>query len=99
MCQHLELHCSLTVKILKIGTCKIITAVLLKIEQFVLTVQHYVQKMQIGLMCQQDAINPIALRKAKILYSFGLSECNRVNVSASGTLLFTYCKNSKNWDM
>ena len=23
--------------------------------------------------------NPIALRKAKILYSFGLSECNRVN--------------------
>ena len=24
-------------------------------------------------------LNPIALRKAKIAYSFGLSECNRVN--------------------
>ena len=24
--------------------------------------------------------NPIALRKAKIAYKFGLSECNRVNV-------------------
>ena len=24
-------------------------------------------------------INPIALRKAKIVYKFGLSECNRVN--------------------
>ena len=23
--------------------------------------------------------NPIALRKAKIIYNFGLSECNRVN--------------------
>ena len=23
--------------------------------------------------------NPIALRKAKIVYNFGLSECNRVN--------------------
>ena len=25
------------------------------------------------------ALNPIALRKAKIVYNFGLSECNRVN--------------------
>ena len=24
--------------------------------------------------------NPIALRKAKIVYNFGLSECNRVKV-------------------
>ena len=24
-------------------------------------------------------LNPIALRKAKIVYNFGLSECNRVN--------------------
>ena len=24
-------------------------------------------------------VNPIALRKAKIVYNFGLSECNRVN--------------------
>ena len=39
--------------------------------------------------------NPIALRKAKIVYNFGLSECNRVNSSipssnlrASSTLSF-----------
>ena len=25
------------------------------------------------------SFNPIALRKAKIVYNFGLSECNRVN--------------------
>ena len=25
-------------------------------------------------------LNPTALRKAKIVYNFGLSECNRVNV-------------------
>ena len=25
------------------------------------------------------AFNPTALRKAKIVYNFGLSECNRVN--------------------
>ena len=24
--------------------------------------------------------NPVALRKAKIIYNFGLSECNRVNI-------------------
>ena len=26
-----------------------------------------------------DLFNPFALRKAKIVYNFGLSECNRVN--------------------
>ena len=26
-------------------------------------------------------INPIALRKAKIVYNFGLSECNRVKMN------------------
>ena len=30
-------------------------------------------------------LNPIALRKAKIVYNFGLSECNRVNIP---TLVF-----------
>ena len=25
--------------------------------------------------------NPIALKKAKIVYNFGLSECNRVNLA------------------
>ena len=28
--------------------------------------------------CRAGNINPIALRKAKIVYYFGLSECNRV---------------------
>ena len=27
----------------------------------------------------KEAFNPIALRKAKIVYKFGLSDCNRVN--------------------
>ena len=26
----------------------------------------------------EHCINPVALRKAKIVYNFGLSECNRV---------------------
>ena len=26
----------------------------------------------------KDSFNPIALRKAKIVYNFGFSECNRV---------------------
>ena len=30
---------------------------------------------------QKGVINPIALRKAKIVYNFGLSECSRVNES------------------
>ena len=29
---------------------------------------------------QQALFNPVALRKAKIVYNFGLSECNRVNI-------------------
>ena len=29
---------------------------------------------------QVRRLNPIALRKAKIVHNFGLSECNRVNV-------------------
>ena len=33
------------------------------------------------------AFNPIALRMAKILWSFGRSECNRVWKSASGTVV------------
>ena len=28
-----------------------------------------------------STFNPIALRKAKIVYNFGLPECNRVNIS------------------
>ena len=27
---------------------------------------------------QDQSFNPIALRKAKIVYNFGLSECNRI---------------------
>ena len=32
-------------------------------------------------ICCYLYINPIALRKAKIVYNFGLSECNRINMS------------------
>ena len=38
------------------------------------TIQQLVDKKSICL------INPIALRKAKITYSFGLSECSRVDI-------------------
>ena len=37
---------SVTVKILKIGTPKIITVIALQLEQLDFTVQYYVQKMQ-----------------------------------------------------
>ena len=39
------------------------------------------------------SINHTALRKAKIVYNFGLSECNRVklNIVASKQSLYTYC--------
>ena len=30
--------------------------------------------------------NPIALRKAKIVYNFGLSECSRVNMPPQVTI-------------
>ena len=40
--------------------------------------------------------NPIALRKAQIVYDFGLSECNRVNLDTclffSSQLNLFYCK-------
>ena len=32
----------------------------------------------IRFMSSQTSLNPIALRQAKIVYNFGLSECNRV---------------------
>ena len=38
----------------------------------------------------EDGFNPSALRKAKIVYYFGLSECNRVN-GISG-IIFIFLK-------
>ena len=32
--------------------------------------------------CSYSEINPIELRKAKIVYNFGLSECNRIKKSS-----------------
>ena len=38
-------------------------------------------------------INPIALRKAKIVYNFGLSECNKVYIiGCAGEYFFTFMK-------
>ena len=34
-------------------------------------------------ICAVLQINPIALRKTKIAYNFGLSECNRVNLQST----------------
>ena len=39
--------------------------------------------------CQIN-FNPIALRKAKIVNSFSLSECNIVNIKSSGGLGLSY---------
>ena len=36
------------------------------------------------MLCEDGGFqfNPVALRKAKIVYNFGLSDCNRVKVSS-----------------
>ena len=39
---------------------------------------------------KEPAFNPITLRKAKIVYNFGLFECNRVN---SQIVLFVFILN------
>ena len=36
----------------------------------------------------EDGFNPIALRKAKIVYNFGLSECIRVNCNSGRIFIF-----------
>ena len=36
------------------------------------------------------AFNPIALRKTKIAYNFGLSECNRVKESNSAISILSF---------
>ena len=44
-------------------------------------------------ICRGAIFYPIALRKTKIVYNIGLSECNRVkekNVSLFGVYLFIY---------
>ena len=33
-------------------------------------------------------LNPIAFRKAKIVYNFGLSECNKVKVNGYNSIFF-----------
>ena len=38
------------------------------------------------------SFNPIALRKAKIVYNFGLSECNRVNSEFGVDLITLFLK-------
>ena len=38
--------------------------------------------------CRQNCFNPFALRKAKILCSFGLSESNRVKLNSSFAILY-----------
>ena len=42
-----------------------------------------------------NVFNPIALRKAKIVCNFGLSECNRVNYLKADDKIFI-CKFKKN---
>ena len=37
-------------------------------------------KLKMKIFNDRWSLNPIALRKAKIVYNFGLSECNRVKI-------------------
>ena len=43
------------------------------------------KKIHYSLQTYMYKLNPIALRKAKIVYNFGLSECNRVKEVTSVT--------------
>ena len=43
--------------------------------------------------------NPIALRKAKIVYNFGLSECNRVNDRLDLPELYISGSSDDNYEM
>ena len=39
-------------------------------------------------LCTGHALTLLALRKAKIVYNFGLSECNRVNMGPIKPIMF-----------
>ena len=48
-------------------------------------------------MSEGTALNPFALRKAKIVYNFGLSECKRVKVNSllgEATLFLSFLPSS-----
>ena len=49
------------------------------IKEFPL-VKSFRSKKQYNSGCSRETINPIALRKAKIVYNFGFSECKRVKL-------------------
>ena len=38
-----------------------------------------------------NVLNPITLRKAKIVYNFGLSECNRVKIFEDKMIIMILC--------
>ena len=44
--------------------------------------------------CHYKFFNPIALRQAKIVYNFGLSECNRVKVSDENQNIYLHSSDS-----
>ena len=47
------------------------------------------------LLCQCEYFNPTALRKAKIVYNFGLSKCNRVKCISGLCLMSGHAKKNK----
>ena len=53
-----------------------------------------VGKYQLNNLC---ILNPVAFRKAKIVYNFGLSECNKVKQKISKTLAKS-CTQWSTWD-
>ena len=68
---------------------RLITGMIWFCHVFMLGLQTPVRKSN---YCQQNqVINRIALRKAKIAYNFGLSECNRVKSTLSSCFMVLSC--------
>ena len=55
------------------------------------------EMVELGCLGDLLIINPVALRKAKIVYNFGLSECIRVNVRYNKLQIVTIVRRGFQW--
>ena len=55
------------------------------------------EMVELGCLGDLLIINPVALRKAKIVYNFGLSECIRVNVRYNKQQIVTIVRRGFQW--
>ena len=70
------------------GLHHLLTAVSIQntVKMKIFTRNPYLKIVDTLLVSKSSTLNPIALRKAKIVYSFGLSECNRVKAPKMETV-------------